>query len=443
MKLSSSLLALSDGELPASFKGLKSHVDVAWVKEALERGGIAKTRRRKLAAEDVVWLVIGMSLYRNKPMVDVVHRLDLVLPEAKGRPGSVTEGAIPQARERVGVDPLKELFQITAGHWARESAERYRWRGLMVLGADGSTLRVPDSPENRETFHLPSTGRSTSGYPQARVAALMVLRSHLWLDFEFTDCHTGEGTVSWPLIQRVPDQSVTILDRYYADYLQLHQLRSGGQDRHWLLRARKNMVFRTIQRLGAHDALIEVAFPRALRSEHPELPGTFLARRITYRRKGFRPQTLMTSLLDPEVYPAAEIAELYHERWELELGYDEVKTNVLEQKEAIRSETPNGVRQELWGMAIAYNLVRREMDLAARELNVPPRRISFILALRLIQDLFGWAAITRPGNLPKMMYQMRAQMQTLVLPPRKNDRRYPRHVKIKMSGYKRNHGHAL
>lgn len=434
---------MSEGELPASFKGLKSHIDVAWVKEALERGGIAQIRRRKLAVEDVVWLVIGMSLYRNKPMVDVVHRLDLVLPGARGRPGSVTEGAIPQARARIGIDPLKELFQITAGPWARESAERYRWRGLMVLGADGSTLRVPDSAQNRETFHLPCTGRSTSGYPQVRVAALMVLRSHLWLDFEFTDCHAGEGSIAWPLIQRVPDQSVTILDRYYVDYLQLHQLREGGQNRHWLLRARKNMVFTVLKRYGPADALVEIPIHRSVRRQHPDLPKSFLARRLIYWRKGFRPQTLITSLVDPQAYPAGEIAELYHERWELELGYDELKTDVLEQKEAIRSETPNGVRQELWGMAIAYNLVRREMDLVARERDLPPRRISFILALRLIQDLFGWAAVTRPGNLPKMIHQMRAQLQTLVLPPRKNDRRYPRHVKIKMSGYKRNHSHAL
>ena len=76
--------------------------------------------------------------------------------------------------------------------------------------------------------------------------------------------------------------------------------------------------------------------------------------------------------MDPKAYPAGEIAELYHERWELELGYDELKTDVLEQQEAIRSETPDGVRQELWGMAIAYNLVRREMDLAAREMGIYP-----------------------------------------------------------------------
>ena len=125
----------------------------------------------------------------------------------------------------------------------------------------------------------------------------------------------------------------------------------------------------------------------------------------------------------------------------MELGYDELKTDILQQEEAIRSETSDGVRQELWGVAIAYNLVRREMDLVARELDLPLRRISFILSLRLIQDLFSWMAIAKPGRIPEMVHQMRTRMKRLVLPPRKEERRYPRHVKIKMSGYARNHGH--
>lgn len=441
LNTTSSLLALADGTLPNTFEGLRSHVPIEWVRNALSGGRVGKVRNRKLSAEDVVWLTIGMALYRNQPMIEVVHRLDLVLPDTNGHPGLVTKGAIPQARERVGEGPLRALFQTTAQHWARESAERNRWRGLMVLGADGSMLRVPDSPENRKQFHLPCTGRSTSGYPQVRLAVLMALRSHLWLDFEFTDCHGGEGPVAWPLIQRAPNHSVTILDRYYVDYLQLQQLNASGENRHWLLRTRRNMVFKVIQRWGPHDVLVEVPIHRSVRREHPELPKTFLARRITYRRKGFRPRVLLSSLLDPHAYPAEEIAELYHERWELELGYDELKTDVLQQEEAIRSQTPDGVRQELWGMAIAYNLVRREMDLAARDLRLPPRRLSFVTSLRLIQELFLGAHLISPGAWPKRIRFMRVDLRRLVLPPRTLNRHYPRHVKIKMSGYLRNPKH--
>ena len=442
MTLKSSLISLSDGTLPTSFEGLKSLVAVEWVRKALKMGGTAKVRERKITVEDVMWLVIGISLYRNRPMVDVAHHLELVMPDKKGRPGTLSKGAIPQARKSLGVDPVRELFMITAEHWAKESGDRYRWRGLMVLGADGSTLRIPDSVENRSEFGLPPASRSTAGYPQVRVAVLMVLRSHQWLAFDFADFKTGEGSVTWPLIRRVPERSLTILDRYYINHTQLWRLTKQGKQRHWLLRARKNLRWKVIKRLGAGDELVEMPMDRSLRRKDRSLPKSFMARAVRYERKGFRPQTLVTSLLDNKAYPAQEIVALYHERWELELGYDELKTDVLEREEAIRSERPEGVRQELWGMAIAYNLVRREMDLASRELGLPPRRLSFMCCLRLIRDFFHWSAITQtPGALPKRMERLRVDLRQLILPPRRGDRHYPRHVKIKMSGYTRNHGH--
>jgi hypothetical protein len=442
MKLGSTLDALADGTLPASFQGLRSHVDVQWIQDALSKHGIATVRKRKLPVEEVVWLIIGISLYRDRSMLETVHRLDLVLPEADGSAGQVSKGAIPQARDRVGAEPLQELFLTTARQWAWESADKKRWRGLMVLGADGSTLRVPDSAENRKEFRLPPSSRSTAGYPQVRVSVLMVLRSHLWLDFDFADCRTGEGTISWPLIQRVPEQSITIVDRYYINYAELYALQSSDSNRHWLVRAKKNLKWRVIRRLSRTEELVEIEFPPAVRKEHPDFPATFKARAIHYRRKGFRPRTLLTSLTDAAAYPAVEIAELYHERWELELGYDELKTHTLEREESIRSETPDQVHQELWGMAIAYNLVRHEIDLLARERKIPSTRISFRTALLLIRDLFVWAAIASPGSLPKMIKKLRVDMRQLILPPRRSERRYARSVKIKMSNYARNRKHS-
>jgi hypothetical protein len=441
VKLTSTLDALADGTLPASFAGLRSHVELEWIESALALGGMAKVRKRKLPAADVVWLTIGMSLYRDQPISAVVDRLDLVLPEPDGKMGRVTSGALPQARDRVGAEPMRQLFGIASQHWARESAEHYRWRGLMVLGADGSSLRVADTAENRKAFHLPGASRGTAGYPQVRVAVLMVLRSHLWLDFDFADYQSGEGTLAWPLIQRVPDQSVTILDRYYINHAQLYALHDQGKDRHWLLRARKGLKWRVVKRFGRGDELVEITFSSEIRKMHPEWPPSFWARAIRYRRKGFRERVLLTSLLDPQTYPAGEIAELYHERWELELGYDELKTHTLQQEPTLRSKTPERVRQELWGMAIAYNLVRREMDLLARERDLPPHRLSFRTALLIIRELFTWAAIATPGRLPKMVQKMRHRLQGIVLPPRRSERRYPRHVKVKMSNYARNRRH--
>lgn len=441
MGLASAFACLDDGRLPDSFEGLKSKLDVEWIRSALAAHDAATVRNRKLAAGQVVWLVVGMGLYRDRPIAELVGRLDLVLPDSNGKRQSVSEGAITPARDRVGADPLRELFQTTARHWALASAERERWRGLMVLGADGTTLRVADSAENREAFGLPGSSRRSAGYPQIRAVGLMVLRSHLLLDFAFAGYHVGETTLAAPLLRNVPSCSLTILDRGFVNYHLLHQIRMGGEERHWLVRSRKNLKWRVVKRLGRGDELVEIEFPAKLRRKHPELPETFLARAVRYQRKGFRPQILLTSLLDPQTHPAAEIAELYHERWELELGYDEIKTHTLEREEALRSKSPERVAQEVWGLAIAYNLVRHEMEAVAQKLQVAPRRISFRGSLRLIRDLFFWAEVASPGKLPKMIRDMRIEMEDLVLPLRRSERRYPRHVKIKMSNYARNDGH--
>jgi transposase IS4-like protein len=310
MSLTSSLLALGEGTLPASCAGLKSQVDVEWVRAALERSGVVTVRKRKRPAEPVVWLVIGRALYRNRLIPSVVNGLNLVLPERDGRPGPVAQSAIPPARDRVGEEPLRELFQTTAQPWARESAERYRWGGLRVLGSDGSVLRVPDTAENRKVFPLPGASRGTAAYPQVRVAALLVLRSHRFLDLAFADCRTGEGPLSWPLIQRVPDESVTIMDRNFIDYGELHALHEGGVKRHWLVRGKKNLKGRVVKRLGRGEDLVEIQLPAMAGKEHPEWPDTFFARALRYRRKGFPSPTLLTSLLPPETYPAAERGEL-------------------------------------------------------------------------------------------------------------------------------------
>lgn len=437
MGLASALISLNDGILPESFEGLKTKLDIGWIEAALSAHEAASIRNRKLSAEQVVWLIVGMALYRNRPIAEIVRRLDLVLPDSNGEPQTVSPAAIPPARDRVGWEPLCELFQITARHWAMASAERHRWRGLLVLGADGTQMRVPDTRENRETFELPGSRVGSPGYPQIQVVALMALRSHLLLDFRFAGCRTGESTLAAPMLERVPSRSLIILDRHYRNYRLLMRIQSG-QERHWLVRAYDNVRLRTVKTFGPSDELVELRLSPQSRKLHPELPETFVVRAVRYQRTGFRPRTLLTSLLDPEKYPAAELVELYHERWELEIGYDEIKTHTLENLESIRSKTPERIAQEVWGLAIAYNIVRHEMELVADRCDVEPRRISFTGALRLIRDLFLWAEVASPGKIPKMIRDMQSEMEALILPERRPERSYPRHVKIAVTKFRKN-----
>ena len=147
------------------------------------------------------------------------------------------------------------------------------------------------------------------------------------------------------------------------------------------------------------------------------------------------------SLTDHEEYDAQELVELYHERWEIEIAFDELKTHMLQRKECLRSRLPDGVRQELWGAFLLYNLVRYEMLRVAKENDLPPKRISFwssLLWMRNFWEVEAWRS--RPGNVPRYLAQFRSTLNTLILPPRRSQRRYPRHVKIKMSNYRRNRG---
>ena len=423
------------GVAPVDLGDFRQHLDPEWIEQALQATGTATVRHRRLPAEQVAWLVIGMALIRNERICDVVDRLELALP---GRSAQVAASAIPQARARLGAEPMAWLFTRSADAWAHSSARAHAWRGLAVYGVDGSTLRVADSPENRAHFGAANGVRGACGYPQVRLVALMALRSHLLAQVAFGPYETGEVTYAEELWPSVPDDSVCIIDRGFFAAGILLALNQGASNRHWLTRAKSNLAWRVVEKLGRGDQIVEMDIRAPARKKHPWLPHTWRMRAISYCRKGFRPQILLTSMLDPVAFPASELADLYHERWELELAYDEIKTEMLEREETLRSKSPSSVTQELWGIFIAYNLVRLEMERIADDLNLPPTRISFVTALTRIVDIWSWMAIASPGTIPKHLLAYRQRLKRLILPPRRPNRSYPRDVKIKMSNYPRN-----
>lgn len=440
MDLGAALLAVGEREWPEHFEQFAAALDSAWIKQALSATGTATVRRRKLPAEQAVWLVIGMGLFRDRSITAVAQHLRLVLPEstAEHPAGALTSSALVQARQRLGAEPLSELFRTSAEHWAFRAADAQRWRGLAVYGVDGSTLRVADTPENDSSFGRPGSSRGgAAAYPQLRLVTVMALRAHLLAGLALGPYRTAEATLAETLWNQIPEGSLTILDRGFLSYGALHRLQSQGRTRHWLIRARAKLKWRTIRRLGVHDHLVEVTLSKESRRADPQLPETMQVRVVRYQRRGFQAQTLLTSLTDSQCYPAAEIAALYHERWELELAFDEIKTHTLEREETLRSRTPARVYQEVWGLAIGYNLVRLAMARAAAQIGVAPLRLGYRHALMLVREFWRLAAITTgPGLLPNHIEHLHGELALLVLPPRR-PRRYPRAVKIKMSNYAR------
>jgi len=416
------------------FARVQQSIDSAWIDEALAASGTVSVRRRRLPAEQVVWLVVGMALLRNLPIREVVSRLGLALPGPQG--GTLARSAIPQARQRLGDEPMKVLFERCARTWALTSAQAHAWMGLSLFAMDGSTLRVPDSEENRAFYGLASGGdRGDSGYPLARLVALMAVRSHLLLAASIGPYAEGEHSLAKPLWDEIPDHSLTIVDKGFFGAQVLVGIHGGGVNRHWLVRAKRKTTWRVIQSLGKQDKLVELTVSKAARAKDPSLPATIVCRAIEYQHADSKgPQWLLTSLVDA-VYARSDIVGLYHERWEIELGYDEIKTHLLEREESIRSRTQTGVAQEIWGIMIAYNLVRLEMERAADEARIEPRRISFVGALRAIRDELLWCSLDSPGTIPQRLRRLRQRVLDERLPPRRSERRYPRAVKVKMSNY--------
>lgn len=429
---------------PEAFPNLAKHLDPALIDEALLTTGTATLRRRRLPADRTVWLMLGMALLRDLPVTEVARQLELALPGADGS-RTVASSALTQARTRLGAEPMEWLFLRSSEEWANASADRDRWQGLALYAVDGTTLRVADSAENRAYFGGHDSGRHeggrahrTSGYPMVRAVVLMTVRSHLLGAATFGPYAVDERKYAQSLWDSVPDRSLVLVDRNYLQADVLVPLMTTGTERHWLTRAKSTTTFRLIRRLGPGDELVEFEVSSEARKKNPSLPTHFDARALRYQRKGFRPQLLVTSLMDEKRYPADELRALYHERWEIELGFGEIKTDMLERLETIRSKSAEAVAQELWGLLIAYNLVRLEMERIAKELGVVPTRISFVAALRYFVEQWLWASQTQtPGAIPQRLATMRDRLRLFLLPPRRPERVFPRAVKVKMSNYAR------
>jgi hypothetical protein len=419
-----------------SLAHLQRDLDPDWITTALTATGTASLRRRRLPAEQALWLVLGMALLRDRSIVEVAATLDLARPGPRGV--TAAPSAVSQARTRLGPEPLAWLFAATAIHWTTAEAARDHWRGLALYGLDGTTLRVPDSAANRAHFGHARNQRGPSAYPQLRLVLLVALRSHLVRTATFGPCPTDERVYAAAVWAHVPDHSLTLLDRNFLGAPSLLALQRSGTERHWLVRARRNLRPRVVRVLGRGDVLADLAITAAVRRRHPELPATWRLRVLTYRRPGQRPRQLCTSVLDPQHYPAAELVALYQERWEQELGYDELKTELLEHEEALRSQSPALITQELWGVLLVYNLVRLELARAAQAAGVAPTRLSFIAALHLVRDEWLWDAHAAPGAIPRHLHRLRENLAHFLLPPRRPHRHYARAVKLSQPAYPRN-----
>ncbi len=409
------------------------------VASALATHGKVAQRACKLPPELVTWLVVAMGLFRSLSIQSVLARvvegLQVAVRFGLGELPHAT--SIAEARDRLGWEVVRDIFDLLANTLAERHETEMRWRKFVVRALDGSTFAVPDTKANDAEFGRPTASPRAAkcAYPQMRAVFVIGVFTHIVTHAIFAAYRESELALASRLADTVSRDTLLLMDRLYHSYAWLAGLLSRGVP--FIVRAKtaKNAAKpRKICRLSDGSTRVRFLTNAWVKRKNPGLPEAITLRMIKYRAKGFRPITVLTSLLSPGKYPAAEIGALYHGRWEVELSCREIKTHQAANPVVFRTKTPDRVRQEAYGLLIAYNCVRGLMAEAAAARGVQPRRLSFVDCLERIRA----AIILFGGNAPDDLYaRLVLSLATCLLPPRREGRRYPRVVKHRVSKWPR------
>jgi hypothetical protein len=408
------------------------------VEQALNETDRWQQRECPLKAPLVVWLVLAGVLYRAQSLASI---LKMVLsqyrqqcPDLSLR--AITPEAACKARARLGHEPVAAIFR----RLAEDVQGTSYFHGLRLWSVDGTFLSMADTPENEAAFGRVKSSRGKTAYPQLHLTSLIdtVTREVKNVVIGRSDKvdERGDAVV---LIKELAAGDLLLMDCGFSAAWFFKKCL--GRKMHFVARISNCWKPRILKANGDGDYLVSVSgdIPKARRGTVASV--RLKLRMIVYQVGDDEPVRLLTSLLDSEQYTASELALLYHERWESELAFDEQKVHLIplqhgKQKTVFRSKSPDGVRQEVYGLLIAYNLVRRLMNEAAATKCLNPRHLSFVEALRLIDLATTSYQRTRS---PRRQAAMRKRLlkdiaETLNVRPRR-PRHYPRVVKIKMSNY--------
>lgn len=409
---------------------LGDFLDPELVSRCLTESGTVTLRKRRLPLEMMVWCVVGMALEREEPLHQIVNRLDIMLP---GNRPFVAPSAVIQARQRLGSEAVRRVFTQTAQRW-HSSVTHPHWCGLTLLAVDGVVWRTQDTPENDAAFPRQTYAGKPGLYPQVKMVCQMELTSHLLTAAAFGTMKESEYTLAEKLIEQTGDNTLTLLDKGYYSLGLLNAWCQAGESRHWMIPLKKGAQYEEVRKLGKGDHLVRMKTSPQARKKWPELGEEMTARLLTLTRKG-KVCHLLTSMTDGMRYPGGEMAELYGHRWEIELGYREIKQTMLLSRLTLRSKKPALVEQELWGALLAYNLVRYQMIKMAKSLKgYWPNQLSFSdscsLVMRMLMTLQG----ASPGRIPELLRNLESMGQMVKLPTRR-ERAFPRVVKERPRKY--------
>ena len=417
---------LSQQPTDERIRGLKRIIPCATLKAILKKTGLDR-RCPRVPNWFMVWFVIGLGLFHGDCYRQIFRWLQ---PYRRwGTPGRST---LCEARKRLGIAPLRWLYDSVVrllGTVAASPGAFYR--GMRLMGVDGFVTDLPDTPDNARIFGRPSSGRAPGGFPQARVLALCELGTHVIWRFLVKPICRGENTMARYLLGFLERGMLLLWDRGFLSYDLVAQVSRQGA--HLLARVKTNLIFKDMRRLPDGSYLSKLYPSPWHRSRDQD---GILVRIIeyTFTDPGWpgagEKHRLLTTLLDWRLDPAKTLIVLYHERWEEELTFDELKTH-QRGRPVLKSETPAGVVQEIYGLLLGHYVVRKLMFEAATQQGIEPRRLSFTNTLKILRCRLADSPKSVRG-IKKWYADLLEEVGEEILEERR-DRINPRVIKRKMS----------
>jgi len=342
-----------------------------------------------------LWAFLSQVLFKDeqRSCVAAVARVIVLLVALERGSCSSNTGAYCRARSKLSETVIRRLTVDLAGGCERQLDAAQLWRGRHVHLVDGTTVSMPDTPENQEAYPQAHTQQEGLGFPVARVVVLLSLATGMLTDMAmgpYTGKETGETALLRQLLERFKPGDILLGDRYFCSYFMIALLQELGVDFVTRVHQLRTVDFRRGRRLGQGDHVVQWKRPQKPKwmdqPTYDRMPASIEVREVHVRvdEPGIRTESfvVVTTLTDAAAYPKGDIAQLYHYRWLAELDIRAIKITMG--MDILRCKTPEMVRKEMWTCLLAYNLIRQTMLQSAQKAGVSPRALSFTAAVQSV-----------------------------------------------------------
>ena len=369
------------------------------VRDVLVETGTASERERDLPAPVMVYYVIALALYMGSSTREVLRCLLEGLRWLWGAEAVKVAGksGISQARSRLGEAPLRRLYASLVHPLAIRASKGAWYRDWRLVSLDGSCLDVADTAANRAAFGMPGASRGASAFPQLRFVALVENGTHVLFGAQLGRYDAGETTLAHAALAVLRPGMLCLADRQFFGHALWQAAAASGADLLWRVKHNLRLPRETMLADGSY---LTTVYPSGKDRRHRS--GGIRVRVVEYRLEGVAGAEplyrLVSSILDPAQAPAAELAALYHERWEIEGALAELKTQLRGARVVLRSKTPALVRQAFWGLLLAHFAIRGLMHEAALQADEDPDRLSFSHAVRVVRRKLPLFAALSPSR---------------------------------------------